>query len=119
MRPFAAMGALNRCPSKVALVKIAAPVSAFTACSLPSPWAPIAQMMDSVPEPVVVAMGAPLPLIAAHHAVLTFGGVPAPMRSATRPLFALGHEVPLAGNARMVPDGVAITAGAVMITPLA
>src|SRR6266853_1487909 len=120
MRPLAAIGALNRwtVPS-AALVKRGAPVSALTACSLLSSSAPTTQMIDSAPEPVVVAIGAPLPFRSAHQTVLTPGGEPAVTRSATSPLFALGHDLPLAGKARMVPEGVAITAGAVMTTPFA
>src|SRR6266478_9098047 len=113
------MGALKRItsPSR-ALVKIVAPVSAFTACSWLSPWAPTTQTMDSAPEPVVLAIGAPLPLTPAHQAVVTAGGDPAEMPSATSP-FAPVHPAPFAGNARIVPVGVAITAGAVITTPFA
>src|SRR5882724_8696824 len=74
--------------------------------------------MDSAPEPVVLAIGAPLPLTAAHQAVVTAGGGPAATLSATSP-FAPLHPTPLAGNARIVPVGVAITAGAVITTPFA
>src|SRR6266571_73904 len=119
MRPLTAIGALKRItdPSEP-LVKIATPVSALSAWSRPSPSAPTAQMIDSAPPPVVLAIGDPFPLTPAHQAVLTPGGEPAVMRSATKPL-GPGHETPLAGNARIVPEGVPITAGAVITTPLA
>src|SRR6267154_3077854 len=115
------MGALKRITSpSCALVKIGSPVSAFTAWSWLSPCAPAptTQTMDSAPEPVVLAIGAPLPLTPAHQAVVTAGGDPAEMPSATSP-FAPVHPVPFAGNARIVPVGVATTAGAVITTPFA
>src|SRR5438132_433370 len=119
MRPFATMGALNRASGPSAeLRKIGVPVSALTPCSCLSPSAPGIQIIDSSPPPVVVAMGEPLPLTLAHHAVVTPGGDPAEMRSATRP-FSPEHDDPVAGNASNVPEGVATTAGAVITGPLA
>src|SRR5689334_8271297 len=120
MRPLAAMGALNRTRSpSAALVKRTSPVSALNACSSLSPCGPTAQMTDSAPLPIVLAIGEPFPLTCPHHAVATPGGDPAVMRSATSPLVPDGHEVPCPGNARMVPDGVATTVGAVITTPRA
>src|SRR5205814_8805017 len=119
MRPVATMAALNRVSDLSAeLVKIGAPVSALNASSWLSPPALGIQIIDSSPLPVVVAMGEPLPLTLAHQAVVTPGGDPAEMRSATSPL-APGHDEPVAGNASSVPEGVATTAGAVITTPLA
>src|SRR5215468_9819385 len=120
MRPFAAMGALNRWsdPSE-ALVEIACPVSALNAWSWLSPWVPTAQTIDSAPPPVVLAMGEPFPLTPAHQAVTMPGGVPAAQQKAPRPLPPAGQDAPLAGKARIVPEGVPITVGAVITTPVA
>src|SRR5881394_1675881 len=119
MRPFAAMGALKRITDPIdPPVKIASPVCAFNG-SVPAPSVPTAQTIDSAPPPVVVAIGDPFPPTLAHQAVVIAGGDPAPMRKATNPLAPVGHERPLAGKARMVPEGVPITVGAVITTPLA
>src|SRR6266850_3666322 len=119
MRPFAAMGALNFISEpSAALVKMTWPFSALNAWSWLSPCAPKAQMIDSAPEPVVLAMGEPFPLTPAHQAVAIPGGAPAEIRRATRPL-APEHETPSPGKARIVPDGVPITVGAVTTTPFA
>src|SRR4051794_5374808 len=121
MRPLAAMGALNRVMAfpepSAALVKIACPVSALNACSWRSPPAPTAQMIASAPLPVVLEIGEPFPLTLAHQAVVIPGGDPAAMRRATNPFVPLGQELPLAGKARIVPEGVPITVGAVITTP--
>ena len=66
----------------------------------------------------MVAIVEPLPLTPAHHAVAAAGGDPGVMRMATSP-FAPEHPIPRAGNARIVPEGVAITLGAVITTPFA
>src|SRR5207248_9874801 len=117
MRPFATMAALNRVSDPSAeLVKIGAPVSALNASSWLSPPALGIQIIDSSPLPVVVAMGESLPLTLAQQAVVTPGGDPADMRSATTPL-APGHDEPVGGNASSVHVGVAAAAGAVFTTP--
>src|SRR6185436_15812902 len=109
MRPFAAIGALNLISEpSAALVKMTWPFSALNAWSWLSPCAPKAQMIDSAPPPVVLAMGEPFPLRPAHHAVAIPGGDPAVMRRATK-RFAPGHEIPAPGKARIVPEGVPIT----------
>src|SRR5260370_41809802 len=68
---------------------------------------------------VVVTMGEPLPLLAAHHATPNVGGLVGLIRSATRSPGVPGHPTPVPPPLKTtyVPDAVVNAAGALRVCP--